>query len=229
MPHYEALLVVNGDIATMLTPLIMSSRSSGRAKYNESGTTPKDKLDAVFEGLLRYWLIVHNKRQEDPEQISRLQRPTSTDSAPLTTLTLPNHLAAVDKTMIAALKKLDTQAAGAADDGGPLVTFAVGGLEPSSIELCVGASAMRLRALLNFKKVQYKTIWVEYPDIAPLRQAVGVPPNPRRTLSWPFSLPAIRIRDGQMLMGFSSNRKASRATTPNAQPTPGLAFLASGI
>ncbi|OQN96625.1 hypothetical protein B0A48_17055 [Cryoendolithus antarcticus] len=67
MPHYEAPLDVNDDITTMPTLLNMSSRSSGQAKYNDSGTTPKDKSDAVYEGLLRNWLLVHNKRQEEPE------------------------------------------------------------------------------------------------------------------------------------------------------------------
>nr|OQO32678.1 hypothetical protein B0A51_00056 [Rachicladosporium sp. CCFEE 5018] len=151
MPYYEAPLDVNDDITTMPTLLlIMSSRSSGQAKYNDLGTTPKDKSDAVYEGLLRNWLLVHNKRQEEPEQIFTAadadidrfsafhyaQTARSSEQAFLGSANsaVTGKLAAIDKTMIAILKKLNAQAAAAADDDRPLVAFVTGGIEFSSTQ-----------------------------------------------------------------------------------------------
>nr|OQO16802.1 hypothetical protein B0A51_15821 [Rachicladosporium sp. CCFEE 5018] len=150
MPHYEALLDVNDDITTMPTLLIMSSRSSGQAKYNDSGTTPKDKSDAVYEGLLRNWLLVHTKRQEEPEQIftaadadidrfpafryAQTARPSEQPFLGSANSAVTGKLAAIDKTMISILKKLNTQAAAAADDDRPLVAFVTGGIEFSSTQ-----------------------------------------------------------------------------------------------
>lgn len=49
-------------------------------------------------------------------------------------------------------------------------------------------NTLKVRAVLNFKKIPYTQSWVSYPDIAPLLQSLEVPPN---TAGTPYTLPAI--------------------------------------
>jgi len=54
----------------------------------------------------------------------------------------------------------------------------------------------KTRLALNFKGVNYKTQWVEYPDIAPLLASLNVKPNSSRT---PYTLPAVRFSNGETI------------------------------
>ncbi|KAL7934340.1 hypothetical protein V8C35DRAFT_280084 [Trichoderma chlorosporum] len=54
----------------------------------------------------------------------------------------------------------------------------------------------RTRLLLNYKGIDYKTEWVEYPDIGP-RLNQHVPPNEKGRK---FTLPAIQMPDGSYVM-----------------------------
>lgn len=53
---------------------------------------------------------------------------------------------------------------------------------------------MRIRLVLNYKKVPYKTVWVEYADIQTLSKEIGAQPTDKRPNGEPrYTLPAIRI------------------------------------
>ncbi|KAJ5162302.1 hypothetical protein N7492_007694 [Penicillium capsulatum] len=49
-------------------------------------------------------------------------------------------------------------------------------------------NTLKVRAVLNFKKIPYTQSWVSYPDIAPLLKSLDVPPNAEGK---PYTLPAI--------------------------------------
>ena len=38
----------------------------------------------------------------------------------------------------------------------------------------------RIRFILNYKRLRYRTIWVEFPDVEPTLRALGAPPSARR-------------------------------------------------
>ncbi|GAM37776.1 hypothetical protein TCE0_033f07988 [Talaromyces pinophilus] len=63
-------------------------------------------------------------------------------------------------------------------------------------QVCWSMNTWRTRLLLNYKGLDYKTEWVEYPDIAP-RLNQHVPPNENGV---PFTLPAIQLPDGSYVM-----------------------------
>jgi len=48
----------------------------------------------------------------------------------------------------------------------------------------------KTRLALNYKKIQYMTMWIEYPEIAPTFKQVGIPPNKEGT---PYTIPTIRF------------------------------------
>ena len=54
------------------------------------------------------------------------------------------------------------------------------------------------RAVLNFKKLPYKTEWVEYPDLEPRFKELGIPPNPETSFA-PYTSPTVRFADGSYL------------------------------
>ena len=56
--------------------------------------------------------------------------------------------------------------------------------------------------ILNYKKVDYVTEWVEYPDVAPKLKALGIPPNPEDAPGRfsDYSIPAIKYADGSYQM-----------------------------
>ncbi|KAJ5572813.1 hypothetical protein VI817_007576 [Penicillium citrinum] len=49
-------------------------------------------------------------------------------------------------------------------------------------------NTLKVRAVLNFKKIPYTQSWISYPDIAPLMKSLEVAPNETGT---PYTLPAI--------------------------------------
>ncbi|CAL8583411.1 hypothetical protein XPA_009035 [Xanthoria parietina] len=48
----------------------------------------------------------------------------------------------------------------------------------------------KTRIVLNYKSIPYKTHWIEFPDIAPHFESLGVPPNAQGT---PYTVPTIHI------------------------------------
>jgi glutathione S-transferase len=60
------------------------------------------------------------------------------------------------------------------------------------------------RLILNYKKIPYTTIWIEYPDIAPAFSSKGIPPNDPSSVPWEYTAPAIRLPNGEYLMESSA-------------------------
>ncbi|KAF1841199.1 uncharacterized protein K460DRAFT_322182 [Cucurbitaria berberidis CBS 394.84] len=56
----------------------------------------------------------------------------------------------------------------------------------------------KTRMILNFKGVDYKTEWIEYPNLAPTLKSFGLPPNDKDAPGYftDYSSPAIRYADG---------------------------------
>ena len=56
--------------------------------------------------------------------------------------------------------------------------------------------------VLNYKKIDYTTEWVEYPDLAPKFKSLGIPPNPKDAHGYftDYSSPAIKHADGTYQM-----------------------------
>jgi hypothetical protein len=56
--------------------------------------------------------------------------------------------------------------------------------------------------VLNYKKIDYTTEWVEYPDLAPKFKALGIPPNPKDAPGYftDYSSPAIKYANGTYQM-----------------------------
>jgi hypothetical protein len=56
--------------------------------------------------------------------------------------------------------------------------------------------------VLNYKKIDYTTDWVEYPDLAPKFKALGIPPNPKDAPGYftDYSSPAIKHANGAYQM-----------------------------
>lgn len=53
---------------------------------------------------------------------------------------------------------------------------------------CWSHNPWKSRLILNFKGLNYRTVFLEYPDVAPTLKALGLPPNPEAT---PYTIPAI--------------------------------------
>ncbi|KAF2198653.1 hypothetical protein GQ43DRAFT_400414 [Delitschia confertaspora ATCC 74209] len=58
------------------------------------------------------------------------------------------------------------------------------------------------RMILNYKKIDYKTEWTEYPDVAPKLKSFGIPPNDKNDPGYfmDYTIPAIRYEDGTYSM-----------------------------
>ncbi|KAM0257019.1 hypothetical protein ACHAQJ_004612 [Trichoderma viride] len=56
----------------------------------------------------------------------------------------------------------------------------------------------KTRLLLNYKGIDYKTEWINYPEIAP-RFSPHIPPNDGRGLK-PYTIPTVQFPDGTYLM-----------------------------
>ncbi|KAL8713147.1 MAG: hypothetical protein Q9220_002668, partial [cf. Caloplaca sp. 1 TL-2023] len=73
----------------------------------------------------------------------------------------------------------------------------------------------KARLVLNYKDIPYRTQWIEYPDIAPHLESLGIPPNAEGT---PYTVPTIRFQDGTHVM--DSFKVAHELE--NRYPTPSL-------
>lgn len=56
--------------------------------------------------------------------------------------------------------------------------------------------------VLNYKGIDYKTEWIEYPDLASTFKSFGLPPNDPSGPGFfmPYTAPAIRFEDGKVMM-----------------------------
>ncbi|KAL5377476.1 hypothetical protein DPSP01_009814 [Paraphaeosphaeria sporulosa] len=59
-------------------------------------------------------------------------------------------------------------------------------------------SAWKARMALNYKKIDYETQWVEYPDVAPLAKSLGIPPGEGPGL--PYTIPIMTTAGGEHIM-----------------------------
>jgi len=62
---------------------------------------------------------------------------------------------------------------------------------------CWSLNPWKTRLALNFKGLDYKTEWLEYPDIAAKFKSFGIPPNKKGA---EYTIPAVRFADGTYLM-----------------------------
>ena len=58
----------------------------------------------------------------------------------------------------------------------------------------------KTRLLLNYKGIPYKTTWLEYPDIAPRFQSLGVPAHKPGASYADHTVPAVKLPDGRYVM-----------------------------
>ncbi|KAK7542558.1 uncharacterized protein J3D65DRAFT_220487 [Phyllosticta citribraziliensis] len=65
---------------------------------------------------------------------------------------------------------------------------------------CWSLNPWKTRMALNYKNIDYKTEWLEYPDVAPTLSAAGVPPNDPSSNPVPYSIPTVRLPDGTYIM-----------------------------
>ncbi|KAF2002829.1 glutathione S-transferas-like protein [Amniculicola lignicola CBS 123094] len=60
----------------------------------------------------------------------------------------------------------------------------------------------KTRMILNYKNIDYKTQWLEYPDIIPTLKSVGLAPNNPEDVGYggDYTIPAIRFENGEHMM-----------------------------
>ncbi|KAH7361368.1 hypothetical protein BKA66DRAFT_514685 [Pyrenochaeta sp. MPI-SDFR-AT-0127] len=63
---------------------------------------------------------------------------------------------------------------------------------------CWAFNPWRTRMLLQYKSIDFKTEWLEYPDIAPTLQSFGLPPSHGGVA--PYTVPTIRLPSGVYIM-----------------------------
>lgn len=74
------------------------------------------------------------------------------------------------------------------------------------------------RLVLNFKGLDYKTEWVEYPDVAPKFKELGIPPNPKDlNPNFEYSIPAVKINGEYIMDSLAIAKKIEEI-----QPEPSL-------
>ena len=83
---------------------------------------------------------------------------------------------------------------------------------------CWSLNPWKARASLNYKKLPYKTEWVEYPDLASTLSSRGVAKNDGTAAYTDYSSPAAKMPDGSWIM---DSRKIAEALD-QLQPQPSL-------
>jgi len=97
-----------------------------------------------------------------------------------------------------------------------IVLFDLPSQEPNR---CWSLNPWKSRIALNFKGLNYRTEWIEYPDIAPKFKALGIPPNPKDVNpNFEYSIPAMRISGGDYIMDSLAIAKA----VDHLKPQPSL-------
>ncbi|EKG14574.1 Glutathione S-transferase [Macrophomina phaseolina MS6] len=81
---------------------------------------------------------------------------------------------------------------------------------------------------LNYKGIDYKTEWLEYPDVAPTLRATGLPPN-KADGTAAYTIPTVRFPDGTYVMDSWEIAKEIEKRYPqnslrlDSEPIPALA------
>jgi glutathione S-transferase len=88
---------------------------------------------------------------------------------------------------------------------------------PIYLHLRLANKQIQARAALNFKRIPYKTSWVEYPDMAAQFKSYGLAPTAEKSPSG-YSCPMVRLPDGSYVM---DSRKIADALE-TLQPEPSL-------
>lgn len=83
---------------------------------------------------------------------------------------------------------------------------------------CWSLNPWKARASLNYKGIDYKTEWVEYPDLASKFKSLGIPQNDTSKTPFEYSSPAAKLSDGSYVM---DSRKIAEAVE-KLQPEPSL-------
>ncbi|KAL1791839.1 hypothetical protein ACET3X_009590 [Alternaria dauci] len=73
---------------------------------------------------------------------------------------------------------------------------------PSRDGIAWSLNPWKTRMILNYKKIDYTTEWVEYPNVAPKFKSLGIPPNPKDApgYSSDYTIPAIKHANGTYQM-----------------------------
>jgi len=80
--------------------------------------------------------------------------------------------------------------------------------------VCWSYNPWKTRLVLNYKKLDYKTIWTEYPDIEPTLKD-HVPANPPDQMA--YTIPAMQFPDGTYVM--DSKKIAERLEKEHPEPS----------
>ncbi|OCL06103.1 hypothetical protein AOQ84DRAFT_390428 [Glonium stellatum] len=67
---------------------------------------------------------------------------------------------------------------------------------------CWSLNPWKTRLLLNYKGIDYKTEWLEYPDVAPTLKSFGLPPNDPNASGYfaDYTIPTMRIDSNTYVM-----------------------------
>ncbi|KAF2495811.1 hypothetical protein BU16DRAFT_526359 [Lophium mytilinum] len=93
---------------------------------------------------------------------------------------------------------------------------------------CWSLNPWKTRLALNFKKVDYKTEWVEYPDIAPLFKSFGIPPNDPDDPDFftAYSIPTMRFDEDTYIMESKAIAKELEKRYPDPPINPSSPLVA---
>jgi len=87
---------------------------------------------------------------------------------------------------------------------------------------CWSPNPWKTRLLLNYKKLEYTTMWMEYPQIAPTFKNVGIPPNGKDEIA-PYTIPAVRLQpEASSTPEWIMNSKAIASALEKKHPSPSL-------
>ncbi|KAL8718597.1 MAG: hypothetical protein Q9225_004282 [Loekoesia sp. 1 TL-2023] len=78
-------------------------------------------------------------------------------------------------------------------------------------------NAWKTRLALNYKRLPYRTHWLEYPEIEPHLKSLGIPPNPSGIMS-AYTVPTIRLPSG----AYITDSKKIAAVLEEKYPSPPL-------
>ncbi|KAL2270771.1 hypothetical protein VTJ83DRAFT_142 [Remersonia thermophila] len=91
----------------------------------------------------------------------------------------------------------------------PIILFDIPSREPRR---CWTPNPWKTRMLLNFKGLEYRTEWLEYPEIRP-RLEPHLPPNPGPNVM-PYTIPAVRLPGGEYVMDSQAIAERIEALHP---------------
>ncbi|KIX06461.1 uncharacterized protein Z518_04437 [Rhinocladiella mackenziei CBS 650.93] len=77
---------------------------------------------------------------------------------------------------------------------------------------CWSLNTWKTRLYLNFKGIPYKTEWIEYPDLKPTFEKLGIPPNES---GFQYTSPTVRLPDGTCIMESRKIADALESKYPN--------------